>query len=273
MISSELAGIQYMGEAGITQECLDAVLRLIQYDEQINKVKILSASGRHALLLTINSHNLIVIKSGFGTGYVGEGPRKFSYLLQLLDAHKIEMEEYEVDGALIDRLDKSALTESDISKIKSAKPVRPMRLHEYINDQHYQSFRVGTLWKNFRAVIPFAIIDSRITDLAVSFWENPDNNLLMGYRRLEDALRERTKIKEHGTKLFSKVFSGPHAILEWKNLDESEKLGRISLFTGAYMTYRNPRAHREIKSHRHDLLSEFLLLNHLYILEKEASKV
>ena len=47
-------------------------------------------------------------------------------------------------------------------------------------------------------VVPFAIVDGRLVDLALSFWEEPDHRLVTGYRRLEDIVRERTGLQEHG---------------------------------------------------------------------------
>lgn len=143
-------------------------------------------------------------------------------------------------------------------------------MNDYILNKHYDDERSGKLWQEFHPVIPFAIIDSRITDLAIRFWEDPDNNLLSGYRRLEDIVRGRTGIDEHGAKLFSQAFSGPTSSLNWKDLDSGEQVGRVNLFTGVYMAYRNPRAHRELENYDNDLLAEFLLLNHLYFLERES---
>ncbi len=107
-------------------------------------------------------------------------------------------------------------------------------------------------------------------DLALSFWENSDDKLLKRYRRLEDIIRERTGIDEHGVKLLSKAFSGTTPRLSWKDVDDGERAGRANLFTAAYMAHRNPRAHRELKTDSVEQLSEFLLLNHLYRLEKES---
>src|SRR5665213_60979 len=88
-------GIQYAGLPGITQESLDGIMRLIQYDNHIKRARILSASNEHGFLLTIDHDDLVAIKAGFGSGYMGEGSRKFSYALQLLEAHRVEIEEYE----------------------------------------------------------------------------------------------------------------------------------------------------------------------------------
>jgi hypothetical protein len=107
-------------------------------------------------------------------------------------------------------------------------------------------------------------------DLAISFWKDPDDRLLKGYRRLEDMIRERIQTHEHGTKLLSEAFVGNNPKLTWKNIDDAEKIGRGNLFTAAFMAHRNPRAHRVLKTYRDAQLSEFLLLNHLYRLESES---
>jgi hypothetical protein len=44
----------------------------------------------------------------------------------------------------------------------------------------------------------------------------------------------------------------------------------MQLFTGTFAAHRNPRAHREPKERAAIALREFLLLNHLYILEAQA---
>lgn len=66
------------------------------------------------------------------------------------------------------------------------------------------------------------------------------------------------------------MFTGKDAVLTWMVTEEGEKNGRAYLFTGTYMAYRNPRAHQE--NPEAELLAEFLLLNQLYRLEREAVK-
>lgn len=266
-----LAGIEYIGLPGVSQECKDAVMRLLQYGNVITRVRILSCSGEHCLLLTVDVGDLIAVKSGFGSGYMGEGSHAFSCVLQLLDVHGAKIEEYKVTHDVVDRLDSSSLTTADIENLDAAAPIRPTRWHDYVFEEHWERARSGTLWLEFPPLVPFAIIDSRIIDLAISFWESPDQKLLTGYRRLEDIVRKRTGINEHGAKLFSQAFLGSTAKLSWAGVDAGEQTGRASLFTGAFMAYRNPRAHREVESEANSQLTEFLLLNHLYCLEKESS--
>ena len=76
------AGIEYHGGPGVTQLCFDAIMRLIQFGDHITKVQILSSPRTHVtdhcLILTVNVGNLIAIKSGFASGYMGEGSAGFS---------------------------------------------------------------------------------------------------------------------------------------------------------------------------------------------------
>ena len=47
-------------------------------------------------------------------------------------------------------------------------------------------------------------------------------------------------------------------------------MNRPAELIGTFMAYRNPRSHREVRDYRTGQLAEFLLLNHLYCLEREA---
>jgi hypothetical protein len=266
-----LAGLEYHGIAGSSLDCQQAVMRLLQCGTSITRARVISSGTTHCLLLTNAIGDPIAVKSGFSSGYGGTGPTCFSATLQLLHSHDVEIDECVADGSLIERLDRSALTTADFEAITSAAAIRPSRWFEYILDHHVEQDRVGTLWQEFPPVIPFSIIDCRIVDLARNFWDDPDRNLLRGYRRLEDLVRERTGLAESNTKLFSRVFTGKDAVLTWQVADEAERNGRVNLFTGTYMAYRNPRAHQETP--KSELLAEFLLLNQLFRLEREAVRV
>ena len=266
------AAIEYHGISGVTQECVEAVMRLIQFNDQITKARILTCSNEHCLLLTINVGDLVAIKSGFASGYGGKGPSGFSYVLQLLEAHGAKIDEYKVRRDMIYRLDSSCLTQSDLDKLELAPPIRPARWHDYIYEKDWDIEKKGQLWREFPHIIPLAIIDHRIVDLAKSFWQSPDERLLTGYRRLEDIVRNRTGLDEHGSKLFSRAFLGAEAKLVWKGLNNTEQAGRAGLFTSAYQAFRNPRAHRELEYDSQEALTEFLLLNHLYHLEQKSTE-
>ncbi len=266
----DLAGIQYVGEAGSTQECKDAILRFLQFGDTIANIRILSTSNRHSFLLTLDGIDTVAVKSGFSSGYLGEGPRAFSYVLQLFRSYGYSITEYEVELEIFDRLDNSALSLADISTLANLPAVRPTRWKDYIfeNDWHLEA--KGKIWRDFPLTIPYAIIDPRIVDLALTFWEDPDDKLMKGYRRLEDVVRERCGTSESGAKLFSRAFEKS---LTWNIADNGEKIGRAQLFVSAYMAYRNPRAHKELESSPYGQLNELLLLNHLFILEADSEEV
>ncbi|MGA8809220.1 MAG: TIGR02391 family protein [Thermoanaerobaculia bacterium] len=212
------------------------------------------------------------MKSGFTSGYSGVGPHALSYVLGLLDLHGVKIEEYEVTLELLGRVDDAALTVTDIEDLDARRPIRPSRWSDYVSETHWERARNGTLWRDFPPLIPFAIVDPRLSDLAMSFWAGPDERLLTAYRRLEDIVRKRTGLKESGSKLFSQAFAVENSRLVWKDIETAEQNGRASLFTGMWMAYRNPRAHRESRHGAGQQLSEFLLLNHLFVLERQAQK-
>lgn len=271
-----LAGIQYLGLAGISASCLDAIVRLIHFGDKIHKAKLLSCfgehSGTHCFLLTINYDELIAIKSGFSSGYRGEGPAALSMALQLLQKHGVEIDEYEVSPEVIARVEQSCLTNKDIASIDASRHLPPRDLYDYIYDQEERlKASDEMLARRFPEAMPFGIIDSRLYDLALNFETQPDNSIMSGYRRLEDIVRERTGLTESNAKLFSKAFQGEEPFLFWKGIDDAGELsGRASLFTATYMAFRNRRAHREPDPYAGGSLQEFLLLNHLYWLEKES---
>jgi hypothetical protein len=139
-----------------------------------------------------------------------------------------------------------------------------------VDEKHMERAREGTLWRyEFPPVVPIAVVDSRIADLALSFWNGPDEKLMAGYRRLEDIVRQRTGIDQHGSKLFSQAFDERTGRLTWRDGDGGERAGKMILFTAAYQAHRNPRAHRELSDGSEDVLSEFMILKQQFRLEKE----
>lgn len=141
---------------------------------------------------------------------------------------------------------------------------------DYIFEDDYERNKDGTPWREFPPVIPLALVDPRIFDLALSFWTAPDAYLLTGYRRLEDIVRVRTEIDEHGQRLFVMAFGGDHPTSCWKGIRGGEQDGRVAFFAAAFKAYRNPRAHRESDEYSEQLLDECLVLNHLIRLEDSA---
>jgi hypothetical protein len=214
----------------------------------------------------------VAIKSGFTSGYGGQGPRTFSRVLQLLDSHGAEIQELVVSLEFIERIDRSALTFADLASVYGEGARRHARWRDYVDEDHWEAAKKGTLWsEEFPPLLPFALIDARIVDLALTFGNNPGANIITGFCRLEDIFRSRTGSEDHSAKLFDVAFAGGlESKLYWENVGAGEQGARLSLFKGVYMTYRNPRAHREMQSEAHELYSEFMMLNQLFLLESTA---
>jgi hypothetical protein len=269
----KLAQIEYHGQAGFASECVNAIVRLIHFGDIIEKAMLISHigkdSGTHCFILTVNSANLIAIKSGFSSGYHGEGPRGLSNALHLLLRHGTKIDEYMVEKELIERLDSSCLLNSDIYALENARPVTPVKFYDYIRDLVFDNDKY--LRPLFPYTVPLRLIDLRLFDLALALEGDQDALLFTGYRRLEDIIRERIGLDElSGVKLLSQAFQGDGSILHWPGIVPAENKGRGLLFTGAFMAYRNRRGHRELKNEHEEIYREFLLLNELFLLESSA---
>jgi hypothetical protein len=130
-VDSKPAGIQYHGMAGITQSCTQAIARLIESGVWIESARLLTAGESHAFLIQTAIDSVIAVKSGYSSGYNGEGPRGLADVLALFRVHQVQVEEVLVSQALLGRLEASTLTESDLKAIQTAHPVRPCRLGDY----------------------------------------------------------------------------------------------------------------------------------------------
>lgn len=264
------AGIQYVGVAGVSAECRSAILRLLQFGDDVVRARLLTCGTQHSFLLDVNAADLVAVKNGFASGYGGEAPRALSFVLQALHSFNIDIEEFDVSAAVLRRIDNSALRIVDIQVLDATPAIRPTRWLDYVFEKHFVEAEQGMLWTRERPLIPYALVDPRIFDLAIRFEAGPDDCLMTGYRRLEDIVRERTGLTKHGAKLFAEAFVTDFSRLAWPSLTAAESKSRGALFVATYTAFRNPRAHRELGESLASLSREFLSLNHLFNLEREA---
>lgn len=265
--------IDYLGEAGITESCLYSLCNLIQTRSDISYALLLTNDQSHAFILKDLTENYYIIRSGFTSGYLGEGPKGLTKALTILRKHQIETEEVLISSKLVNKLNNSSLADQDLDFIFQQKIVRPILLYDYIYPFEDEVNLVSNLKRYYPLELPYSIIDDRIFDLALLFKQDPDSALTKAYKRLEDIVRERTDLNEHSTKLFSQAFNISNAPLTWIVPDKSEIVGRANLFLGIYQAFRNARTHREKEENLIHQYREFLLINELYVLEAEAIKI
>ena len=276
----KFAGIQYYGLAGVTSGCLDGIVKLIHFGDAIREAKLLShidagGTGTHAFILLINEGDMVAIKSGFSSGYDGTGPTGLGTALQLLLRHADDVKEYRVSRKMIERLDQSCLLQDDIERLQGTTPVRPERFTDYVyqaqKDIPMKGYDDARLSHRFPASVPFGLLDARLMDIAIGFFDDPDARLLQAFRRLESLVRQRTEIKgKSGNRLFSEAFQGDGSILYWADEDKNEHSAKAGMFTAIFGAYRNPRAHQEGSSGKFEYLKELLLVNELYLLEAKS---
>ena len=95
------------------------VLKKLGYSGEVDQTN----CRDHAFLLSLADGRDVVINTGFRSGYGGEGPKGLSKALQLFLRHNVEIEEYEVNSALMRRLEKCCLMNSDIESILASRCV------------------------------------------------------------------------------------------------------------------------------------------------------
>ncbi len=272
--TSELSGIEYHGTSGITEECLQAISRIISFGGKIREARLLTYKydrvSHHAFLLCLNEYTTIMVRPGFTSGYKGEGPEGLSTALKMLIRHGAEVEEYVIDASIYQRIETGVLLSRDLEKIGHARPVRPLRIYEYIDESRFNGeYRNDRLKEYFPALVNFGLLDDRLIDLALNFDINPGHAIDAAYKRLEQIIRDRIGGSDTARKLLARAFQGKDAALTW-GVDSGESEGRANLFIGAYLAYRNPRAHREVETDRSSEIREFMLVNELYLLEASA---
>ena len=90
-----LAGIEYHGTSGTTMHCLQAITRLIHFGDVIEEAWLITSRsnefGEHCFLLNMACGDPVAIKSGFSSGYGGEGPKGLSTAIEIFKMHGIDL--------------------------------------------------------------------------------------------------------------------------------------------------------------------------------------
>ncbi len=259
--------IQYLGTC-YTQDCINAVTFIIQTQSQIEKALLLSHNHYHGFLIR-SARSTYIIRSGF-TSDSGEGSKGLASALQLLLKHEIEVEEVNIPSKIMTKLNRASLSDTDIKIILNTKFVRPIKIYEYIY-AIYKNIKYQEKNNSYYSYeLPYALIDSRIFDLALKFKDEPDSAIITAYRRLEDIVHSRINSNKFSSDLFEYAFCSDKSPLQCKAENEKASIALGRLFVNTYKAFRNERAHSEVNKPDHKLVREFLLINELYLLESEA---
>lgn len=260
--------IQYLGTA-YTHDCLYALGFILQSESQIEKALLLSCNEYHAYLITAN-RNTFIIRSGFTSGYQGEGAQGLASSLQLLLKHNIEIEEIIISEKIMKKVNHSSLSDVDIEKILMTKVIRPINIYEYIYAMYKTTEYQIKNDRYYPTELPFHLIDDRIFDLALKFNDDPNRSIFNAFIRLENIVQKRINSDKHSSALFEYAFCSENPPLLCKSEDKKASQAAGRLFANIYKAFRNEHAHNEVSKSLNKLIREFLLINELYLLESEA---
>ncbi|WP_228153080.1 hypothetical protein [Acinetobacter indicus] len=172
------------------------------------------------------------------------------------------------------KLNQASLSNRELISIQKNKYIRPIRIYDYIYDIYKTTDYQVKNERYYPGILPFHLIDSRIFDLALKFNDDPNYSILTAYTRLEDIV----KVKINDQSLFSNNLlktafisdKQRQAIYSWNTGNEKISNALGCLFTNIFTAYRNERAHSEVDKPYPKQLREFLLINELYLLERES---
>ena len=247
-----MTSVQYHGDNHITQTCIDAIVRLLHFNDVIDLARLITFQNHHAFLLTVNEYQKIVIKPGFVSGYSGESAEGLANVVQLLRLHQVELEEVNVSEKLFSRIENGQLRDKDLQKIEALPYVRPLRLWDYV--YHIGELSNEKLQRLYPSAIPWATLDTRILDLALVLDKGDSGAVLQAFNRFETLLKDKAE---------SKVRTIGDAANEVFSKDSAEVKFLRSVFT----KFRNPRAHEEHAWSRQEDIRCFVLLNELFLME------
>lgn len=241
--------------------------------KKIEKALLLSSDQRHAYLIK-STKNTYIIRPGFSSGYSGEGPKGLASSLQLFLKHNVNVEEVNISKKLMKKVNHSSLSDADLETMLTTGVVRPTNIYEYIYAIYQTTEYQITNDRYYPTELPFHLIDERILDLALKFNDDPNHSILTAYTRLEDIV----KVKINDQSLFSSNLlktafisdKQRQAVYCWNTTNEKVSNALGCLFTNIFTAYRNERAHSEVNKPFSKQLREFLLINELYLLEREA---
>lgn len=273
------AQLEYRGTRGITRHCLVALANFLQECRTTGRAILLSTPAddhgcrSHAFLLLLDDLPEVLVLDGFASGYGGEGPRGLSTAICLLDTRRWDMNEVELTAELFERLCARAATQNELQRILKLRRKPVSDVFRYVPRENLDSEAMKLAWRDLPINIPLPMIDVRLFDVAIAFWDDPDSLLSKAYRRLEDSVRDKTGFNssnDHGARLFSRAFGNDKSPFVWL-VNGEETTCYAPLFTAAFTGFRNNRAHRD-PGYESDksVAGELLLLNMLYLLEAQV---
>lgn len=268
---------------GNTQDALDALTEVLQSDPPVVGCVFVTAGdregGQHLLVMITEDEKFprpVVIRSGFTSGYGGEGPVGTSLAITLLDDLNIRPLSVVVDSSLFERIDQGTATYEELRGLwdhSLAGWKRGKDVSHYVLERDFDRSEKHQSWR--RSVAPrltYSLVSPDLFDLIPQFERNPREALIAGFRRLESEIRaalQRVGVEttDRAAVQLIRLAFGKDGRLRWADVpaDSSEHLGRVEMLAGAFQALRNKRAHEEDDASDHvENIQDFYVLSRVY---------
>ncbi len=150
--------VQYLGESGYTQTCILAVSAIINSGILPEKATIVTYICDRRSNILQEEHLIIfwnwlyipivVIPSGFASGYPGEGPRGFNLVTCMIKDKGIPVDEIHVDETVFKAIDKGKIIYTDNQIFKNIKARSEPYDWYHIPENYEEALERGQLWRH-----------------------------------------------------------------------------------------------------------------------------
>lgn len=124
--------IQYLGTP-YTQDCIEAIALVLQIEEQVERVLVLTNDHNHCFLIK-GYRTIYLIRYGFRSDHISEGYKGFVKALKLLQRHKVEIKELVITAKEFEIIRQNSLSDSNVESFLNNSYSRTNTIYEYISN-------------------------------------------------------------------------------------------------------------------------------------------
>lgn len=273
-IDKNISIIPYIGSAGSSEDCSEAIIDCLCRGDKLDKIRLLTSPPRegdgvkfHGFFLDFEIIGCFVVFPGYASGYEGGGPHELSRILAILYKYRTPIIEITLAESHFERLNKQCLTSEDIDSYRTPE-FNGGAATGYVFKDTWKDQAANLLLNTYAPRLPLPLIHPSIQFLSTKVFTDPDDAMRESYVILESKIRKLADSSLSGTKLFDESLKPREGTLSLKGLkDSGEQAGLQFLMKGLYQLHRNPRMHRHNYEPYFNLnasISEFLVINHLF---------
>lgn len=272
--NDEQAFISYIGTTGIPIACTDAIIDLLGRGKRVEKIKLLSSpkdkygNASHGFMITFEVLGWFIVLPGYASGYSGSGPNHLSQVLSILRRYGFIFPEINLDSHQFRRLVSGSLTDEDIGYIYDHPKRYCGDVNEYIYPEHLNDAEKWSLLEKYDSRLPLPILHPELQKYAIAVFDNPEATLREIYTKLEQRIKKLADIESFETKYIEIAIGPKKGKLKLSLTDDyGQQDGFKFLIKGLTQLHRNQLMHNpeSLFHHKqHNIISEFLLLNHVY---------